>query len=74
VSGDQTFTDRNGRTWRACGPRPYMVRCNRDRWFGSLEAARAYARTVQGHYSIFFDFAPGTGAFVESSIKPAVAS
>jgi hypothetical protein len=67
----ETFTDRNGRTWQGHGPRPYFVRCNKDRRFGSLEAARAYARTVDGHYSMFFEYAPGTGVSIESSLRGA---
>jgi len=60
-----TFTDRSGRTWATNSARPYFVRCGRSRSFGSLPAARAYAHSGVGTYSIFFDYAPGEGVFIE---------
>lgn len=36
-----------------------------------VEAAQAYAATIDGYWSIFFDYAPGTGAFIESNTRRA---
>ena len=64
---EATQTLPNGTTQTSTLPRPYFVRgATGSRAFGSLAAARRYARTV-GTYSIFFDYAPGCGRFIESS-------
>ena len=62
-----TYTDRSGKTYRADHTtRPFYVRAyggNPSKWFGSEAAARRYLARTGG--SLFFDYAPGTGTFID---------
>lgn len=60
----------NGRTATSGLRRPYIVRtygsAHGERAFGSLAAARRFAT---GTYSIFFEYQPGCGHFLEGSAR-----
>lgn len=63
-----TYTDRNGKLYSATHTnRPFYVRAyggNPSKWFGSEKTARRYLAQTGG--SLFFDYKPGCGAFIDS--------
>lgn len=66
-----TWTDHLGRTSTTTVRLPFIVRLydgrGHERRFGSLERARAAARSAGCSYSIFFDVGRGVGRFIEKA-------